>query len=280
MPTATMSNVPSSCGSTSVSLTRQPTRNSDWRAVLADLVALADADRPEQPLGRVRDPEQVVHQRAVAVLEHLERHADSREQHRVQREHRQRVAHTSDSRPPTRRPTGDGAAAPERGRQTRIGTMIRRIDLRGAARARRLPRGGAARGVRRRGRAPGRPADLRRRPRPGRRGDHRVLPTVRRRRPDRHRRTAARPSTPRSRRSTPPCGPGWRSRSAGSAPPARPSSSTTSSPSSGRAPRVTHRMVPVDRVGPLRPRRDRAAGLQRRHERRARPGRRRLARSR
>ena len=39
------------------------------RAVVADLVALADADRAEDPLGRVVDAEQVVDQRAVAVLE-------------------------------------------------------------------------------------------------------------------------------------------------------------------------------------------------------------------
>ena len=88
-----MSKVPSGCDSTSVICTRQPTRYSDCDAVVADLVALADPDRAEQPLGRVLDPQQVVHQRAVAVLEDVQRHADAREHHRVQREHRQRVAH-------------------------------------------------------------------------------------------------------------------------------------------------------------------------------------------
>ena len=79
-------------------------------AVVADLVPLTDPDRAEHPLRRVGHPQQVVHQRPVAVLEHLERHADAGEQHRVQREHRQRVAHTGDSRPPAGRPTADGAA--------------------------------------------------------------------------------------------------------------------------------------------------------------------------
>ena len=39
------------------------------RAVVADLVALADADRAEDPLARVLDAQQVVDQGAVAVLE-------------------------------------------------------------------------------------------------------------------------------------------------------------------------------------------------------------------
>ena len=55
-------------------------------------------------------------------------------------------------------------------------------------------------------------------------------------------RRAGRASTRRS-------GPGSRSRSAGCAPPARPSSSTTSSPTSVPGARVTHRKVPVGRVG-------------------------------
>ena len=98
-------------------------------AVVADLVALADPDRPEDPLGRVLDPQQVVHQRAVAVLEDGQRHAHAREQHRVEREHRQRVAHAINvARPaPCRRGRTPGVAA------RRIGPMIRRIDLRGAA---------------------------------------------------------------------------------------------------------------------------------------------------
>ena len=49
--------------------------------------------------------------------------------------------------------------------------------------------------------------------------------------------------------STPPSGPAWRSRSGGCARPARPSSSTTSSPTSAAGARVTHRKVPVERVG-------------------------------
>jgi hypothetical protein len=64
-------------------------------AVVADLVALADADRAEDALDRILDPEQVVDHRAVAVLEDLQRHAHAGEQHRVQGEHRQRVAHVS-----------------------------------------------------------------------------------------------------------------------------------------------------------------------------------------
>ena len=132
-------------------------------AVLADLVALADADRAEVPLVGV-DPEQVVDQRAVTVLEDVERHADAREQHRVQREHRQRGRHGSTLArecPTDRAPRPDGGrAAP------RIGAMMRRIDLRGALCSRRLPRGRAPRGLRRRGRPARRPADLRGRARP------------------------------------------------------------------------------------------------------------------
>jgi hypothetical protein len=64
-------------------------------AVVTDLVALADRDRPEQPLRRVVDPQQVVHERPVAVLEHVQRHGDAREHHAVQREHRQPVGHTA-----------------------------------------------------------------------------------------------------------------------------------------------------------------------------------------
>ena len=66
---------------------------------------------------------------------------------------------------------------------------------------------------------------------------------------DRHRGAAPRPCRTRSAASTPPSGPGWRSRSAGSRRPARPSSSTTSSPTSAAGARVTHRKVPVERVG-------------------------------
>ena len=64
------------------------------------------------------------------------------------------------------------------------------------------------------------------------------------------------------RGSTPPSAPGWRSRSAGCGPPARPSSSRTSSPSSAPAPR--HPPQGAGRPGrPLRARRPGAAGLQR-----------------
>ena len=45
-------------------------------AVLADLVALPDRHDAEQPQRLVGDREQVVDQRAVAVLEHVQRQAD------------------------------------------------------------------------------------------------------------------------------------------------------------------------------------------------------------
>ena len=61
--------------------------------VVADLVALPDGDGAEHALRRVLDPEQVVHEGAVAVLEHVQRDGDAREQHGVQGKHRQRVGH-------------------------------------------------------------------------------------------------------------------------------------------------------------------------------------------
>ena len=99
------------------------------RAVLADLVTLADADRPEVPLLGVHT-QQVVDQRAVAVLEHGEGHADAREQDRVEREHRQRRRHGSTVTPGC-------STARHRGRVMvgsllDSGVMMRRIDLRGA----------------------------------------------------------------------------------------------------------------------------------------------------
>ena len=62
-------------------------------AVVADLVALADADRAEDPLGGVVDAEQVVDEGAVAVLEDSQGHAHAGEEHGVEREHRERVTH-------------------------------------------------------------------------------------------------------------------------------------------------------------------------------------------
>ena len=139
----------------------------------------------------------------------------------------------------------------------------------------RLPRPGAARRLRRRGRAGRRAADLRRRPRPRGRGDQGVLRPLRRRRADRHRRAAprrcARPSPPSTRTS----GPGSRSRSAGCGSPARPSSSADVVTDLGPGARVTQRLVPVDRVGLYVPGGVAPAGLERADERRARPGRRR-----
>ena len=152
--------------------------------------------------------------------------------------------------------------------------MIRRIDLRGPAapddyRAA-VPRAEfdveAA--------TPCRPPDLRRGPRPRGRRDHRVLPAVRRRRPVRHRCPALR-----------------HRRRAGRARPGRPGRARGVDPQAarhlrGRArARRRHRPRPRrDRHPPdgarrtgraLRPRRDRAPGLQRGDERRPRPGRRR-----
>ncbi len=68
------------------------------RAVLPDLVALADTHGGEDPLGRVLDAQQVVHEGAVAVLEDPQRDGDPGEQHRVQGEHRQRRGHVDDPR--------------------------------------------------------------------------------------------------------------------------------------------------------------------------------------
>ena len=74
--------------------------------------------------------------------------------------------------------------------------------------------------------------------------------------------------------------PGSRSRSAGCARPARPSSSTDVATDLGPGARVTHRKVPVDRVGLYVPGGLAPLVVQRADERGARPGRRRRARSR
>ena len=69
----------------------------DYREVVprADFVPLPDPHRPEQPLGRVLHPQQVVHQRPVAVLEDVEGSGHPREQHGVKREHRHPDRHGS-----------------------------------------------------------------------------------------------------------------------------------------------------------------------------------------
>jgi len=61
--------------------------------VTADLVALADRDDAEEPLGRVGDRQEVLHHRAVALLEDVERHRHARERDRVQREDGHRGSH-------------------------------------------------------------------------------------------------------------------------------------------------------------------------------------------
>ena len=59
----------------------------------ADLVALTDRHDAEQPHRGVGDAQQMVHEGAVAVLEDVQRHADTREHHGVQREERQLLGH-------------------------------------------------------------------------------------------------------------------------------------------------------------------------------------------
>ena len=128
--------------------------------------------------------------------------------------------------------------------------MIRRIDLRGAAAAAVDYRArGAARRLRRRGRAGGGAADLRRRPGPRGRGDRGVLRPLRRRRADRHRGAAGGPAGRAGRRSTPTCAPGSRSRSAGCGSTCEAELEHDVVTDLGRGARVTQRLVPVDRVG-------------------------------
>ena len=160
----------------------------------------------------------------------------------------------------------------------RIGAMIRRIDLRGASRRivrGRLPRSRAPRRLRRRSRGAGGARDLRGGPHPRARRDPRVSRALRRRPRRRHPGAAggagdaldaARPGHPRRPRGVDP---------PAAARPVPPSSSRTRSPTSAPGARVTHRKVPVGRVGPLRARRAGAAGLERADERRARADRRR-----
>ena len=77
------------------------------RAVVADLVALPDRDGAEDTGSRVVDGEEVAYEHAIAVLEHVERHAHPREHHGAQREHRQRATHVPTLAPRVHRASAD-----------------------------------------------------------------------------------------------------------------------------------------------------------------------------
>jgi hypothetical protein len=101
------------------------------RSVLADLVTLADADGAEDALGRVLEPQEVVDHGAVAVLEDPQRHAHPGEQHGVQGEHRERVAHGSSVAA-----RQVGAVTARAGRTSQVAAVVTSASLDGRPRAR------------------------------------------------------------------------------------------------------------------------------------------------
>ena len=188
----------------------------------------ADGHHPEVPRRALRQLHQRLDQDAVAGFEHVQRHHQARHQNRAQREERQPDSH-SDSLGPARARTRGARSDPgspcaarsdppgsDHGPAPRLGTVIRRLDLRGRGCDARALRGVVPRAELDVEHAVERgPADLRGRARARRRGRWSSSPSAS---------TASgwdpsgcrrRPCSARSTGSTRRSAPRWRSRSAG-----------------------------------------------------------------